>query len=174
MAELLAVKVITLLPVVGLAENLAVTPLGKPDTARVTLSAKQADAVGVMVTVPLPPSAIDKTAGEDVSEKASDAEATTVRAMVVVAVWEPETPVMVIVDVPTVAVLLAVSVRTLLPVVGFVPKTAVTPLGSPDAARVTLPLNGLMSMTATVSVIAQLPKPIARAEAEGLSVKPPP
>jgi len=48
---------------------------------------------------------------------------------------------MVTVDEPVVAVLLAVSVSTLVPVVGLVPNAAVTPLGRPDAAKVTLPLN---------------------------------
>ena len=37
--------------------------------------------------------------------------------------------------VPVVAVLLAVSVKTLVEEVGFVPNVAVTPLGRPDAAR---------------------------------------
>jgi hypothetical protein len=37
LAELLAVSVIVLLPVVGLGANDAVTPLGKPDAERVTL-----------------------------------------------------------------------------------------------------------------------------------------
>jgi hypothetical protein len=45
----------------------------------------------------------------------------TVSAMVVVALSEPEVPVMVIVAVPTVAVLLAVKVSTLVEVVGLVP-----------------------------------------------------
>jgi hypothetical protein len=36
-AELLAVNVSTLLPVVGLMENAALTPLGRRDAARVTL-----------------------------------------------------------------------------------------------------------------------------------------
>jgi len=41
--------------------------------------------------------------------------------MVVLAVVEPEVPVMVTVEVPTVAVALAVKVRTLVEVVGLVP-----------------------------------------------------
>ena len=65
----------------------------------------------------------------------------TVSAIVVVAVRLPEVPVIVTVDVPVVAVLLAVNVNTLVPVVGFVPNAAVTPLGRPDAASVTLPVN---------------------------------
>ena len=76
--------------------------------------------------------------------------AVIVRAIVVVAVKLPDVPVMVTVAVPVVAVLLAVSVRTLEPVVGFVPNAAVTPLGKPDAARVTLPLNPLTSVTEIV------------------------
>jgi hypothetical protein len=76
----------------------------------------------------------------------------TVRAMVVVAVREPEVPVMATVDVPTAAVLLAVSVSTLEPVEEAGLNDAVTPLGSPVAANVTLPVNGLPSVTVMVSV----------------------
>lgn len=53
---------------------------------------------------------------------------------------------------PVVAVLLAVRVNTLVPVVGLVPNAAVTPLGNPDAARVTLPVNPPMSVTLIVLV----------------------
>jgi len=72
--------------------------------------------------------------------------------MVVVAVVLPEVPLMVTVAAPVVAVLLAVSVSTLLPVVGLVPKAAVTPLGRPYAASVTLPVNPPVSVTVMVSV----------------------
>ena len=76
----------------------------------------------------------------------------TVNATVVLAVRLPDVPLMVTVDVPTVAELLAVSVNTLDPVAGLVPKEAVTPLGRPDAARVTLPLNPFAPVTVMVSV----------------------
>ncbi len=76
----------------------------------------------------------------------------TVNATVVLAVRLPEVPLIVTVDVPTVAELLAVSVSTLDAVVGFVPNNAVTPLGRPDAARVTLPLNPPAPVTVIVSV----------------------
>lgn len=79
----------------------------------------------------------------------------TVRASVVVAVKLPEVPVIVTVDDPVVAVLLAVNVSTLVPVVGFVPNVAVTPLGRPDAASVTLPVNPPTSVT--VMVLVPLP-----------------
>ena len=72
--------------------------------------------------------------------------------MVVVAVRLPEVPVIVTVAVPAVAALLAVKVSTLDPVVGLVPKAAVTPLGNPDAERVTLPVNPFKSVTLMVSV----------------------
>jgi hypothetical protein len=64
----------------------------------------------------------------------------------------PEVPVIVTVEVPAVAELLAFRVSTLVAVVGLVAKAAVTPPGSPDAARVTFPANGLTSVTVMVSV----------------------
>ena len=68
------------------------------------------------------------------------------------------------------AELLAVSVSRLLPVVGLDPNAAVTPVGKPVTARVTLPANGVTSLTLIVSV------PLVacvndRVEAEGESVK---
>ena len=60
----------------------------------------------------------------------------------VLAVRDPEVPVMVSATVAAGAELLAVSVRTLVPLVGFVPHEAVTPVGSADAiARLTFPEN---------------------------------
>lgn len=79
-------------------------------------------------------------------------EGLTASAIVVVAVREPDVPVTVTVAAPVVAVLLAVSVSTLVPVVGLVPNAAVTPLGKPDAARVTLPVKPPTSVTVIVSV----------------------
>jgi hypothetical protein len=58
---------------------------------------------------------------------------------------------MVTTDEPVAAELLAVSVTALLPVVGLVPKDAVTPLGNPETASVTLPLNPPESATEMVS-----------------------
>jgi len=78
--------------------------------------------------------------------------AVTVSAIVVDAVRVPEVPVMVIVDVAAAAVAATVNVTTLVLVVGLVAKAAVTPVGNPVAARVTLPANGLISVTVIVSV----------------------
>ena len=63
--------------------------------------------------------------------------------MVVVSVRLPDVPVTVTVDVPVVAVELAVKVKVLLALAGLVPKLAVTPLGNPEADKVTLPLKPL-------------------------------
>src|SRR5580692_5601590 len=95
----------------------------------------------------------------------------TVSAIVVLAVVLPDVPVMVTVAAPVVAVLVAVSVSTLLPVVGFVPNVAVTPLGRPEAASVTLPVNPPTSVTVIVSV-ALLPCASNRLVGEADNVKP--
>ena len=60
------------------------------------------------------------------------------------------------VDVPVVAVELAVKVSTLLPVVGFVPKLAVTPLGRAEVESVTDPVNPPLGVTVMVE-LALLP-----------------
>jgi hypothetical protein len=51
---------------------------------------------------------------------------------------------------PVAAVLLAVSVNALEPVVGFVPHAAVTPLGRFKAVRVTAPAKPQLPVTETV------------------------
>ena len=52
--------------------------------------------------------------------------------------------------VPVVAVLLAVNVRTLVDVVGFVPNDAVTPLGRAELESVTAPVNPPVEVTVIV------------------------
>ena len=74
----------------------------------------------------------------------------TVSATVVVCVRLPEVPVMVSVVRPTVAVLAAVSVRMLVPVVLAGLNDALTPAGRPLADRFTDPLKLLRSVTVTV------------------------
>ena len=74
--------------------------------------------------------------------------------MVVDAVRLPEVPLMVTVTgPPTVAVPVAVSVTTLVLVAGLVVNAAVTPLGRPEAERVTLPLNPFAPVTVMLSVL---------------------
>jgi hypothetical protein len=155
-AEAVSVRVEVTLPfatgVTGLVENAAVTPLGNPVADNVVAALKLPVLVMVIVLVPLAPWVTVTEAGEAAIVKFGVAVALTVRASVVVAVRLPDVPVIVTVDVPVVAVLLAVSVSTLLPVVGFVPNAAVTPLGRPDAASVTLPVNPFTSVTVMVLV----------------------
>lgn len=68
-AVLLAVNVATLLLVVGLVANVAVTPLGRPDADSVTLPVKLPVSVTVIVSVALEPRAIVRDAGDAASVK---------------------------------------------------------------------------------------------------------
>jgi hypothetical protein len=156
LAEAVSVRVEVTLPlaggVTGLVENAAVTPLGRPLALNVVAELNPPVLVMVMVLVPLAPWVTVTEAGDAATVKFGVAVEFTVNAKVVVAVRLPEVPVIVTVADPVVAVLLAVSVTTLVPVVGLVPNAAVTPLGRPDAARVTLPVNPPTSVTVTVLV----------------------
>ena len=156
--------------VTGLVENAAVTPVGRPVAVSVVAELKPPVLVIVIVLVPLAPWVTVTDAGEAPMVKFGVAVALTVSATVVVAVRLPEVPVIVTVDVPVVAVELAVSVSTLVPVVGFVPNAAVTPLGRPDAARVTLPVNPPASVTLIV-LVPLLPWVTDRLLGEAESVK---
>jgi hypothetical protein len=79
--------------------------------------------------------------------------AVTVKTIEVEAVREPLVPAIVNVAEPRLAALLAVSVNTLVPAVGFGLKDAVTPLGNPETARVTFPANPDTSLTAMVNAL---------------------
>jgi hypothetical protein len=168
---LLAVSVSTLELVEDAGLNEAVTPLGSPEAANETLPVNPPVSVTVIVSVPLLPWLTDRVDTEGLRVKPDVVLGLTVSAIVVLAVVLPEVPLMVTVDEPTVAVLLAVNVTTLLPVVGLVPNAAVTPLGKPEAASVTLPVNPPSSVTETVSV-AVLPCITDRLDGDGVSVKP--
>jgi len=74
----------------------------------------------------------------------------TVREIVVDFVKLPDVPVIVTVAVPVVAVLLAVSVRVLVLVVLAGLNEAETPLGKPDAEKLTLPLKPFCGVIVTV------------------------
>lgn len=103
--------------------------------------------------------------------KLACAAADTVSEMVVDALSEPDVPLMVTVEVPVVAVLLAVNETTLVEVVGFVLKFAVTPLGRPEAESVTLPENPPWSFTVMVLVPADPPCVIETLLGDAESVK---
>jgi hypothetical protein len=161
----LAVNVTTLVEVVGLVPNVAVTPAGRPDADNVTAPVKPPEGVSVIVLLPLPPCVTVTLVGEAESEKFGVAAAFTVRATVVVCVSVPDVPVIVTFDVPVVAVELAVNVTTLVEVVGLVPNVAVTPAGRPDADNVTLPVKPLTGVTVTV-LFPLLPCVTVRLEGE--------
>jgi hypothetical protein len=152
-AELLAVIVSTLVVVVGLGLNAAVTPVGRPEAASVTLPVNPPVSVTVMVQVPEPPA----TTFNPPHEIVKPGLAVTVIVRVALLVTVPDVPVMVKANPPTVAVLLAVMVSTQLPlpVMGLVHPEIVMP---PDPAvwlRVTVPLNGLTSVTVIVRVVLE-------------------
>jgi hypothetical protein len=138
----LAVSVSVLVLVAGLGLKAAVTPLGNPLADMVTLPAKPFCGVTVIVLVPpAPPCVIVTLVGEAASVKLGFAEAFTVRLTDVVCVRLPEVPVIVTVAAPVVADALAVKVSVVELVEGFGLNAAVTPLGRPDAEKVTLPLK---------------------------------
>lgn len=148
----LAVNVRTLVEVVGFVPNEAVTPEGRAEFESVTLPVNPPLGVTVIVEEPLLPCVTLKLLGEADREKFGVAVAFTVNEIDVVWLSVPETPVIVTDVVPVVAVLLAVKVTTLLPVVGFVPKLAVTPEGSADVESVTLPVKPPLGVTVMVEL----------------------
>ena len=157
--------------VTGLVANDAVTPLGRPVALSVVAELKLFWLVMVIVLVPLPPGFTVKDAGEALMVKFGVAGAFTVRARVVVETRLPEVPVMVTVTVPRVAELLAVRVSVLVVVVLVGLNAAVTPLGRPDAAKLTLPVNPLTAFTVIVLVPPAAPWVIVRLLGESDSVK---
>jgi hypothetical protein len=76
----------------------------------------------------------------------------TVRVIAVVCVKAPDVPVMVAVTVPVVDALLTTSVNVLVVVVELGPNDALTPLGSPDADKLTPPLKPFWGVTVIVLV----------------------
>jgi hypothetical protein len=158
-AVLLADKVSVLLVVVLAGLNDAVTPLGNPLAERATLPVKPFIAAMETVVAPLAPCTTLSVAGD--TEMPKFAAAVTVSVTVVVCERLPEVPVMVIVDDPVAAVLLADRVSVLVPVVLAGLNDAVTPLGSPLAERATLPVKPFVGATVMV-VVLLLPCTIER------------
>jgi hypothetical protein len=166
-AVLLAVNVAWLVPAVLGAPNAAVTPLGNPDADRLTLLLKPF--CGMIVTAPaaVDPRGSPRAAPVNDSVKFG---AVIVSPMVVELVSAPETPVTVTVYVPAAAALFALNVSPLLLVVLAGLKAAVTPLGMPDTARATLPLNPFWPATLMV-LVPLLPRGTVRLLAEDDRVK---
>jgi len=138
------VRMLVLVVLAGLKD--AVTPAGRPLTARLTAPLKPLRSSTVVVLVPLLPW---MTLTDEADSEKSGA-GVTVRAMVVVCVRLPEMPVTVTVAGPTVAVADAVKVRMLVPVVLAGLKAAVTPAGRPLADKATEPVKLLRPLTVMV------------------------
>ena len=129
-AELLAENVNVLVPVELIGPKVPVRPLGNPSGEKLTLLTLNPP-VGAMVTVDvaLDPWLTVSVLGDAERLKfGAGAVALTVRLTVAVWLSEPEVPVIVIVEVPVAAVLLADNVNVL------AVNEAVTPLGRPEAA----------------------------------------
>ena len=151
-AVLLAASVNVLAFVALLGLNDADTPLGRPDADKLTLLLKPPRGVTVMVLVPLAPWVIARLLG--VADSVKFGGAVTVRETLVVCDKLPDTPVMVTLTVPVVAVLLAASVNVLVFGVLLGLNDAVTPFGRPEADKLTLPLKPFCGLTAMVLVPA--------------------
>jgi hypothetical protein len=167
-AVALAVKVSVLLLVAGLGLNAAVTPVGSPEAASVTLPENPLTEVMVMLLLPLAPPCVMVTAfGE--AERLKAFRVFTVRLSTVVFLSVlPDVPVIVTVAVPVAAVALAVKVSVLLLVAGLGLNAAVTPVGSPEAASVTLPENPLTEVM--VMLLLPLAPPCVMVTELGLAV----
>src|SRR6267143_4353081 len=149
-AELLTVSVTVLLEVEGLGLKEAVTPVGRLDAEKVTLPVKPFVGWMVIVDVPVLPRATLRLLGD--AERLKFGPRFTVRAIVVVCVRPPDVPVIVTVKLPVEAVLLAVSVSVLVLVVLLGLNDGVTPLGRPEADKLTLPVKPFCGLTVIVLV----------------------
>ena len=165
-AELLAVSVSTLVPVVGSGFQVAVTPLGSAEvTARLTLPLNPASSVSITVVDVDCPGSRRSVAGDASTVKPG---ALTSSATLVVAVTEPDVPVTVTRYDPRTAEVPTVSVSALLEDVGLLPHEAVTPLGRPETESSMLPVNPPRSLTVMV-VLPELPGLIIRLFVDGES-----
>jgi hypothetical protein len=159
-AVLLAVKVKVELPEPGAAIDVglkaAVTPAGSPLAESDTAELKPPETVVEIVLDPLLPAATERLAGEALTAKSGVAVEETVKEIVVLCETPPPLALIVIVDVPVAAVLLAVNVNVELPEPGAAIdvglKLAVTPAGSPVAESETAELKPPETVVETVVV----------------------
>jgi hypothetical protein len=149
--------------------KVGVTPLGWPDAANVTLPVSGLTSVTVIVSVPLEPAATESVVDEGFKVKLPVEVTFSVKE--VVALLLPEFPVTVTVNAPVVAVLLAVSVRTVDVAEDVGLNEEVTPLGRPDTLNDTVPVNPGRSVTVMVSV-ALVPWATERVVGDDARVKP--
>ena len=135
------------------ADGLGVTPAGNPVSETLTLPVNALRALAVTETdFPVAPAVKLRLAGATVSEKSgAGVAALMVRVTVAVCVRLPDVPVNVIVTVPALALVPAVSVR-FWATPGLSARDdglGVTPAGSPDRETLTLPVNPLRALAVT-------------------------
>lgn len=147
-AELAAVRVSTLVPVVLAGLNDAVTPVGKPVAVKATVPPKPPTGLTVRVAVPGLPTDTFTLETDDPSVKLAGA--VTDRLMFAVADTAPDLAVTVKVGVEIVAEALAVSVRMLVEEVLAGLKLAVTPDGNPATVSATAPVKPLTGVAVMV------------------------
>jgi len=157
-------SVSTVVRVVVVGLNVAVTPDGRPVTEKATALLKPPCGVTVMVLVPLLPGATLRLAGDAAIVKPFAA--ATVILIVAVLVRLPDVPAMVMTDAFRAAVLDAVRVSVLVPIELAGLNDAVTPLGSPDMASATVPVKPFWGLIAIVLVLAP---PRARLSVAGVA-----
>jgi hypothetical protein len=141
-------KVKVLEPIAGLGLNDAAVPLCMPEAESATFPAKPLLGMMVMMAVPLLLRPILRLAG--VADKVKFGAPLTAKESIVELLTLPLTPLMVTVKVPMAALVLAVKVKVLVPVVLAGLNDAVTPPGRPEAERLTAPLNPLSGVTVMV------------------------
>ena len=173
-AVMVALSVSVLLPVVLLGLNVAVTPLGKPDADKLTLPVKPLRGVTVIALVPLAPWKKLRLLGDAESVKLPLL--FRVSEIVVVLVKNPDVPVIVTLVTPVVAVPLAVNVKVLVLVALAGLNVAVTPVGSPDADKLTLllkPFTGVIVIVLVPLLLCAIVRLLGDAESEKPGMGPP-
>jgi hypothetical protein len=144
-ATLLARRFNVLEPAAGFGLNNAVTPLGRPETDKVTLPVKPFCGVTLIVLAALAPCGSVTLLGD--AEIVKFGPGFTVSETVELWVKPPTVPVTVTIAVPVAVALVVVRVMVLEAVAGFGLNDAVTPAGNPEADKLTLlvkPLCGVM------------------------------
>ena len=149
-AELAAVKVSVLAPLVEAGLKAAVTPAGRPEAFRLTVPLKPYSGFTVIELVLVELGATLTLAGE--AARVNVGGPVTVTVTLAALLRLPEVPVMVMVAGPEGAEAATVSVSVLLVVADDGLNNAVTPVGRPEAARFTAPVKPFCGATVTVSV----------------------
>lgn len=167
-ARLPTASVRVLEDVAGFGLSDADTLFGSPEADRLTVPVNPFDGAMAMLELPFLPREMLKVEGE--AERLKFGPEVTVKEIVVVLVRLAQTPLMVTVNVPSAAVALAVRVSVLLLAVPAGLKEAATPLGRPEADKLTAPLKPLIGLMLIV-LAAVFPWTTLKLPGEAVSVK---